>query len=271
MLGLDRAQLFRMCAAVLCIAGIAWIAITNFAPAPPSKITLATSFIGDHYHDLGRRYQGMLANAEIEVELQVTDGAKENLRLLNDPNSGIQIGFMLGGISKHRLAPDLLSLGRIDHQVIWLFYSAGETFEELTQLRGKRIALGAEGSGDRALCEKILAVAGITFDNATLLSFGPEESVKALDDGKVDVIFRNFSADSPALNALLTGPQYRLMSFNEAEALSRIFPYLVPLVLPRGAIDLAKKTPTRDITLIATTNVLLVRKEIHPAVIDLLT
>jgi uncharacterized protein len=49
--------------------------------------------------------------------LRLTDGAKENLRLLNDPNSGIQIGFMQGGISNGRLAPDLVSLGRIDHQI----------------------------------------------------------------------------------------------------------------------------------------------------------
>jgi hypothetical protein len=60
------------------------------------------------------------------------------------------------------------------------------------------------------------------------------------------------------------------MSFSEAEALTRIFPYLVHLVLPRGAIDLQRKIPGTDVHLISTTNVVLVRKEIHPAVIDLL-
>jgi hypothetical protein len=61
------------------------------------------------------------------------------------------------------------------------------------------------------------------------------------------------------------------MNFTEAEALTRIFPYLVRLVLPRGAIDLGRKIPPSDINLVATTNVVLVRKEIHPAIIDLLT
>jgi hypothetical protein len=74
------------------------------------------------------------------VQLQLTQGAKENLRLLNDPNSGIQIGFMQGGISNSKLAPDLLSLGRIDYQMFWLFYPAGETLTDLTQLKGKRVA-----------------------------------------------------------------------------------------------------------------------------------
>ncbi len=68
-------------------------------------------------------------------------------------------------------------------------------------------------------------------------------------------MFRNFSPELPVLDALLRGPQYRLMNFAEAEALTRIFPYLVRLVLPKGAIDLARKMPVSDTALVATTNV----------------
>jgi TRAP-type uncharacterized transport system substrate-binding protein len=270
MLGFNRWYVFRILAAILCIAGLAWLALAYLIPAPPSTITIATSVKDDHYHALGSRYQGILSDSDVGVQLRLTDGAKENLRLLNDPNSGIQIGFMQGGVSNRRLVPDLLSLGRIDHQIFWLFYPAGDTLADLTQLKGKRIALGAEDSGDRAVCEKILAAAGVTYDNTTLLPFAPRDAVKALDDGTIDALFLNFSPESPILHTLLEGPQYRLMNFTEAEALTRIFPYLVQLVLPRGAIDLGRKNPATDMTLISTTNVVLVRKEIHPAIIDLL-
>jgi TRAP-type uncharacterized transport system substrate-binding protein len=271
MLGFDRWQMFKTLAAILCIAGLAWLSLAYLIPAPPSNITIATSPAGDHYQVLGSRYQGILANSDVEVQLRPTDGAKENLRLLNDPNSGIQIGLMQGGVSNSRLAPELLSLGRIDYQVFWLFYPAGDTFADLTQLKGKRIALGPADSGDRAVCEKILAAAGVNYDNTTLLYFSPQDVVKALDDGIIDALFLNLSPDSPTLRALLNGPQYRLMNFTESEALTRIFPYLVRLVLPRGAVDLARAIPPTDINLVATTNVVLVRKEIHPAIIDLLT
>jgi hypothetical protein len=60
------------------------------------------------------------------------------------------------------------------------------------------------------------------------------------------------------------------MSFSEAEALTRIFSYLVRLLLPRGAIDLDRKVPATDIDLVSTTNVVLVRKDVHPTVIDVL-
>jgi len=270
MLGFTRWHVFKMLAAILCVAGLTWLGMAYLIPAPPSHITIATSPQGEHYHILGTRYQGILSGTDIKVDLRLTDGAKENLRLLNDANSGIQIGFMQGGISNSRLAPDLISLGRLDHQIFWLFYPTGETITDLTQFRGKRIGLGAEGSGDRTVCEKILAVAGITYDNTTLVTVPSEHVINNLDSGGIDAVFRTFSPDSPILDALLRGPQYRLMNFSEAEALTRIFPYLVRLVLPRGAIDLQRKLPTADTTLVATTNVLMVRKGVHPAIVDLL-
>jgi hypothetical protein len=69
---------------------------------------------------------------------------------------------------------------------------------------------------------------------------------------------------------LLENPNFRVLSLTDAEALTRIFPFLARLVLPRGVIDYERKIPADDVILIATTNVVLVRKEIHPAIIDLL-
>jgi uncharacterized protein len=163
-----------------------------------------------------------------------------------------------------------MSLGRLDHQIFWLFYPTGATITDLTQFKGKRIGLGAEGSGDRTVCERILAVNGITYDNTTLVTIAPQDVINNLDSGAIDAVFRNFSPESPVLDALLRGPQYRLMSFSEAEALTRIFPYLVRVVLPRGAVDLERKLPISDTTLVATTNVPVVRKGVHPAIVDLM-
>ncbi len=60
------------------------------------------------------------------------------------------------------------------------------------------------------------------------------------------------------------------MSFTKADALTRIYPFLIRLVLPQGVIDYEKNIPATDVTIIVTTNNVLVRKEIHPALIALL-
>jgi TRAP-type uncharacterized transport system substrate-binding protein len=270
MLGYTRWHLLGVLATTLCVAIAIWVALAIFFPAPPRKIAIAGSFGGGHFESLALRYKDILARAGVRVDVRTTDGAVENLQLLNDPRSGIQIAFMQGGIANGERAPDLFSLGRIDYQVFWLFYAARENFSDLTQLKGKRIALGPVGSGTRIVCERILNAGGVTSENTVLLNLTPQTAVDALNEGAVDALFLNFAPDSPILKTLLNSSQYRLLSVTDAEALTRIFPYLVRLALPRGVIDYERKIPAADVILVATTNVVLVRKELHPAIIDLL-
>src|SRR5262249_1175948 len=79
-----------------------------------------------------------------------------SLKLLQDPRSGVQISLMVSGISDGKHAPGLLSLGTVYTNPYWIFYSSNERFDRLSQLKGKRIAVGPEGSGTRASAEQIL-------------------------------------------------------------------------------------------------------------------
>jgi uncharacterized protein len=271
MLGYTRLHLFAALTFLAALIAAIWIALGFVFPAPPSKVDFATSYPGGHFAALGKRYKTILARAGVTLNLIATEGSADNLRLLNDPSWKIPIGLMQGGVANAETAPDLLSLGRIDYQVFWLFYSATENFDDLTQFKGKRLALAPFGSGAKIVCERILNKAGVTADNSTLLFVTPEQAFSALKNKTIDALFLNFSLESPILNALLRDSDFRAMSLNDAEALARIFPYLVRLVLPRGAIDYELKIPSTDIILTGTTNALLVRKELHPAIIDLLT
>jgi hypothetical protein len=120
------------------------------------------------------------------------------------------------------------------------------------------------------MTEKILEIAGVTSENATLSGLSAQGAFNALRDDKIDALFLPLALDSPILHSLLANPRFRPMSFTEAEALTRIFPFLVRLVLPRALIDFERIIPATDMILIATTNVVLVRKEVHPALVDLL-
>src|SRR4029079_15630678 len=157
-----------------------------------------------------------------------------------------------------------------NYQVYWIFYSATETLDDLRQLKGKRVALGPQGSGQRPMTEKILEVSGVSPENTTLLGLSAQDAVNAMNDGQIDALFLPFALDSPTLHSLLRNPRVRAMSFTEAEALTRIFPFLVRLVLPRAVIDFERVIPAADLILIAASNVVLVRKDIHPALIGLL-
>ncbi len=140
--GGHRRRLFKVFAAILCVLGIVWLGLVYFIPAPPSKFTIATGQRNQIYEAIGTRYREILARSDVDVEVRLTNGAVENIKLLNDPASGVKVGIVQGGISDRDESPDLLSLGRINYQIYWIFYSATETLDDLRQLKGKRIALG---------------------------------------------------------------------------------------------------------------------------------
>ncbi len=270
MLGFNRWGLVKGLAAVLCIVGMSWLALDYFVPAPPSQFTIATGAKNKTYEAIGQKYRDILARSHVDVELRLTNGAADNIKLLNDPTSGIKVGIAQGGISDSEQSPDLLSLGRINYQIYWIFHRAAEPLDDLRQLKGKRIAVGPPGSGQRATTEKILGISGVNSENSTLLNLMTQGAEAALNDGQIDALFLPIALDAPVLQTLLENPRLRPMSFTEAEAVTRIFPFLARLVLPRAVIDFERIVPATDLILIATPNIVLVRNDIHPALIDLL-
>lgn len=152
---------FKVLAATFCILGISWLALDYFVPSPPSVITIATAFKGSSFEYFGQRYRERLARAGVAVELRETAGTVENLRLLEDTKSGVHIAFVTGDFSDSSHAPGLLSLGPIFTVPFWVFYSSTEPIDRLSQLKGKRIAVGPIGSGTRYSAERILSKGGV--------------------------------------------------------------------------------------------------------------
>jgi hypothetical protein len=68
---------------------------------------------------------------------------------------------------------------------------------------------------------------------------------------------------------LLQTPGIRLYEFNQAESYARHYPFLTPVILPRGVVDIARDVPPEDMKLVATTTSLLARDDIHPALVQL--
>ena len=270
MLGFSRRQLFKGLAAAVGIVSIVSLTLIYFLPALPSKVVMATAPKGSVAEYYGGQYRETFARSNVELELRETAGAAENLELLLDPKSGVEISYMLGGISDGKHASGLLSLGTIYTTPVWLFYSSDKPIEHLSQLAGKRITVGGVGSAIRALAEKILAKAGVNSENATLLPFGGSAAVEALNNGKADAVWILGPPDAPSVHSLLQNPSVRIMNFPAAETLTILFPELVRLVLPQGMVDFKRNIPPHDMPLIGVTGKVLVRSDLHPEIVTLM-
>ena len=270
MLGYNRWQLFKGLAAAVGIVSIVSLVLVYFFPAPPSKVTMATAFKGSSFEYYGHQYREIFARFNVDLELRPTSGAVENIKILQDPRSGVQISLMVSGVSDGKHAPGLLSLGTVYNNPYWIFYSSNEQFDRLSQLKGKRIAIGPEGSATRASAEQILGKGGVNSETATFLPFAGTAAVDAMNDGKVDAVWIIGAPDATAVKSFLQNPNVRIMSLPMAEAFTILFPDLVRVVLPRGVIDIDRNIPADDVPLIGTTGKVLVRGDLHPEIVQLL-
>jgi TRAP-type uncharacterized transport system substrate-binding protein len=270
MLGFNRWHLVNFLAAILGTVGIVSLALIYFFPAPSSTITMAVGIKGGNYELLVVPYKEIIARHHVKLELRETAGGWGNVELLMDENSGVQATFVQGGTRSGEPAPGLLSLGRINYQIYCVFYRATEVLGDLTELKGKRIAVGPPSIGARQIVDKVLKVSGVTSENSTFLPVQGQAAVNATIDGSADAAVLGLASDSPLIQSLLRDPRVRLMSVTDAEALTRLFPFLTRMVFPRGVIDFEKKIPAGDIVLFASTNSVLIRNDLHPAHIRLL-
>jgi TRAP transporter TAXI family solute receptor len=256
--------------ALAILAAAFWIAFQFVEPAPPKRLVMSGGAEGGAYDSYAAQYRDKLAADGVQLELRRSAGSVENLKRLMDGGSGVSIAFVQGGVAKPGDDDELMSLAGLYYEPLWVFYRGGAELDHVSRLRGRRIAIGPEGSGTRPLALQVLALAGIGPGNTTLLDFDANRSAQALARGEIDAAMMVADSGSATVARLLHDKGVRLMSFAQAEALSRHLSFLSHVVLPEGGIDFAANLPARDVHLVAPTANLVVRDDIHPALITLL-
>jgi TRAP transporter TAXI family solute receptor len=270
---------FVLLAAGLLVAAYWWL-----KPAPPTTLTLATGQEQGAYAEFGRRYAAWIREHGIDVRLVGTQGTAENLQRLRDPASGVDVAFVQGGADAVQPPPGelkqdgLVALGSLFHEPVWLFYREDSakrllgrpTMEALAELKGWRLNVGGPGSGVPNLAMRLFEANRIDPAGIDLRRLGQTPAVVEMLEGRIDAVVFVSAPEAPLVQMLLQTPGIRLFEFVQAEAYSRRYPFLQPVVMPRGVVDLARDLPPRDVHLIAPTAMLVAREDIHPALVQLL-
>ncbi len=271
---LSLRDLFATAWWIFLIVGIGFVVAYQFVePAPPKHIVITTGSESGAYYQFANRYAAILAKNGITLEVKASAGSLENLERLKKDEA--QIGFVQGGVVPPKEDPDaeddsgLLSLGSLFYEPVWVFYRGEKKLDRLTDLRGKRIAIGQEGSGVRQLAQQLLAANEIPLGK-NLVPVAGLKAAEELQQGRIDAAFIIAAENAPVVQVLLRSPGVRLMSFAQANAYQRRFPFLTRLTLPQGVADLVRDYPPEDIKVLAPTANLIVRDDLHPALQTLL-
>ncbi len=257
---------------LLVSAAAIWVAFHFVRPAPPDMISITSGPENSTFQTTAEQYRKILARNGVKLEILPSQGALENLTRLNDPNFQVDVGFVQGGLANAEQTNDLVSLGSVFYEPLAVFYRSAKPLSRLSELHGKRLAVGHEGGGTHALALILLKANGIDAHGPTkLLNLGGEDAAQALLKHKVDAAFlMGDSASPPIMRKLLHTPGLRLFDFAQAEAYARRYRYLSKLEIPMGSLDFGKNMPRKDLSLIGPTAELVARPDLHPAVSDLL-
>jgi TRAP transporter TAXI family solute receptor len=254
------------------------------APTPPKRVVLATGPETGAYAAFGARYQEELKRFGIQVALRPTNGSRENIRLLHDAKEDVQIAFVQGGANESQRAQEesakgvpVTSLGSLFYEPYWLFYRTEKaktirkdaTLRQITELRGWKVNVGARGSGAPGLSNRVLAANLMDREDIVRSNLEDTEAVVALLEGKLDAMVLVSAPESQLVQMLLQTPGIRLYEFPQAEAYSRRYRFISPVVLPKGVADIARDVPARDVPMIAATTSLVAREDTHPALVQL--
>ena len=266
-----RDLLIMIAPIAILVIGAGYFAYKLVNPFPPSQVTISTGQENSAYASFGKRYAETLDKYGIKVTLEPSQGAQENLQRLKEENANVDIAFVQSGSLEQGDAEKygLVSLGTLFTEPVWLFYRANLDLNRLTQLKGMRVNVGAEGSGIPKLFRDLLTANGLKEGSVKLSTLDDKPAAAALLEGKIDAAVFSSAPNSSVIQKLLRAPAVDLFDFSQAEAYTRRFPYLSQVTLPRGLINLGRDEPPRDVHLIALTTTLVAREDLHPALVNL--
>jgi TRAP-type uncharacterized transport system substrate-binding protein len=251
---------------VLSLTGgvLLWALFVLLRPLPGRDLAIATGPPGSAYEQVAEQYREILARHGVRLRLVPTNGAVENLDRLRDPRAQVGAGFVQAGTTNEQQSPELLSLGTVFYEPLWVFCACRDFAELLRDHPDARVSIGPVGSATRPLALQLLTLVGADTKRLQLLDYRPDEAARRLIGGEIQVAILLAAWESPNVQQLLLAP-VELIGFRRADAYVARDSNLSKLVLPEGVADLGANRPPADVPLIAAKASLVVRKDLHPA------
>jgi TRAP transporter TAXI family solute receptor len=254
-----------------------WSLSRYISPAPPKTIVFTAGASDGAYYKFAQRYKTILAQNGITLDVRESAGSIENIKRLQDTKSAVMAGFVQGGLGTLSQGVDpesenfdsLQALANVAYEPVWIF-TRNANIKDLDQLKGMRIAIGAEGGGTRKVALDMLQAVGLKMDDKLWLPMGGAAAAKAFSNQSIDAAIVVAAPESTSVQQLLHMPNVHLVDLTYAPALSRLLPYLQTIAIPKGVFDLQNNIPVRDITMLSTSANLVVSENIHPALAYLL-
>jgi uncharacterized protein len=190
----------------------------------PGFLTLATGSTGGTYFPLGGAMAGVWNDniGDLRVSTQSSGASVENIRLL--AAGEVELIMAVNGVAADAMNGegefdgepiDLAFLGNIYGEVMQVVAS-DPSIQSISDMAGKRVAIGPPGSGTEVVARAMLEAAGIDPDNditAFSESFG--DAADGLRDGQIDAVFAILALPAGSIEDVATGTDLTFVSIDD--------------------------------------------------------
>lgn len=231
-----------------CILALAVLALAVSPAFAAKRVSLATGGTAGTYFPVGGALAGAASkNGKIKVTAETANASVANINLLS--TGDIELAMVQNDVSywafngeqmfKDKPVKNLRSVLSIYPEDVHLVVSQASGIKNLADLKGKRVSVGAPGSGTEADVQAIFQVVGLKYDDMKVDRLDYTGTANRFKDEQIDAGFLVTGFPSPAVMDIAATKNINLVNFDKAflADLNKKFPYFVPHVIPAGTYN----------------------------------
>jgi hypothetical protein len=233
---------------------------------------LSSGIAGGFYHRLGEQVHSSAASVDLTVQNLESQGSGQNLqRLLSR-----EVDFALVQLD---IAQEAMEQGKIQaiallsNESLHVITRKDSGLQTFADLQGKRVAIGAQGSGIRFTANQLIQAnkLKVQADDSNF-----DEAFKKLNRRQVDAILYvgSVGANQRLRQQLVDSPNLTILSLQPAlinQVTAQAPGFYQPATLPAGTYASRPPVPDRDVTTLSTGTVLATRPDVNQQTIGLMT
>jgi TRAP transporter TAXI family solute receptor len=247
----------KMKSHLLCLAVVA-AAVLSLSGLAHAKafVSIATGGTSGTYFPIGGAIaKAVTSGSDIQATAESGNASVANINLIS--KGDIEVAFVQNDISfwayngqlmfKEPLK-NLRAVVSLYPEHLQLITASSANIKTINDLKGKRVGIGAPGSGTEGDVQAIFQVAGLKYDDMKVdfLDFGA--TTNRFKDNQIDAGFVVAGYPTASIMDLASSKDITLLSFDDATLanLSKAHPYFVPSEIPAGTyqgINTVTKTP----------------------------
>lgn len=221
----------------------------------PKFISILTGGTGGTYYPLGGAFANIISEETgIESNAETSGASAENLATLKDGNA--EVAFTQTDIASYaKEGKQMFEGGKVDNiqaigtlypETIQIVTTKKSGIKKIEDLKGKRVSVGAPGSGVVPNAEQILEVHGMTFDDIERKDLSFDESTAGIQDGAIDAAFVTAGTPTGAVEGLSATEEIVILPIEQdkIDALIEKYPYYIQDQVPKGTYKLKENVPT---------------------------